>query len=364
LKKIVYYIILYLNWIFGLSLVLAYLGTIISPEKIWWLAFFGLVYPWLLIANLLFFLFWLFKLRKNLLISLIAILLGLSQMNNYLPVFNKDQKPEKGKDIQYKELKILSYNVRAFNIYEWLNDPNTRKGIFNFVRSEHPDIICMQEFYTSSSIQPERINRIFLETPYQHISYSIKTGGSTGYGIATFSKYPIVNRGRIQFENSANQTIFTDIDVNGEIIRVYNNHLQSLRLRANNYNFLDSMNLKNKDKQIRELQDLSVKLKTAFIKRAKQATIVSNHISKSPYPVIVCGDFNDTPISYTYSKMKKGLTDAFVEAGEGVGSTYLGRLSFRIDYIFYSEEFKAVDFEKVETRLSDHYPILTRLYKY
>lgn len=350
--------------IFALALCLSYLSTIISPAKIWWLAFIGLVYPYLLIINILFFIFWLFKIKKYLLISLLAILLGLPQMNNYIPVFRKSKKTTSVKE-ESKEIKILSYNVRAFNIYEWLNDPNTKKGIFNFVRSEHPDIICMQEFFTNakSNLDPERIKQIFLETPYQHISYTLKTGKGTGYGIATFSKYPIVNRGQILFDNSTNQTIFTDIVIEGDTIRVYNNHLQSVNFRSNNYSFIDSLSLKYDEKQLQEFRDISSKLKRAFIKRAEQASQVSAHIKKSPYPVIVCGDFNDTPVSYAYFKMKKGLFDAFVEAGEGIGITYFGRLSFRIDYILYSEDFKAIDFEKVETKLSDHYPIMSTLRK-
>jgi endonuclease/exonuclease/phosphatase family metal-dependent hydrolase len=349
---------------FALSLCLAYLSTIISPAKIWWLAFYGLAYPYLLIINLVFFVFWLFKLKKAVLISVLAILLGLPQMNNYIPVFGKNKKRESAKDNSL-EIKVLSYNVRAFNIYEWLNDPNTKKGIFNFVRSEHPDIICMQEFFTNanSNLDPERIKQIFLETPYQHISYTLKTGNGTGYGIATFSKYPIVNQGAIRFENSTNQTIFTDIVIDRDTIRVYNNHLQSVNFRSNNYSFIDSLSLKYDEKQLREFQDISSKLKRAFIKRAEQASLVSVQIKNSPYPVIVCGDFNDTPVSYTYYKMKKGLYDAFVEAGEGIGSTYFGRMSFRIDYILYSDDFKAIDFEKVETKLSDHYPIMSTLRK-
>jgi endonuclease/exonuclease/phosphatase family metal-dependent hydrolase len=343
---------------------MSYISTVISPAKIWWLAFFGLAYPYLLLGNLIFFIFWLFKLKKALLISLLAILLGLPQMNNYIPIFGKNKKEQSGES-KSREIKVLSYNVRAFNIYEWLNDPNTKKGIFNFVRSEHPDIICMQEFFTNdnANLDPDRIRQIFQETPYQHISYTLKTGSKTGYGIATFSKYPIVNRGSIRFENSTNQTIFTDIVFQGDTVRVYNNHLQSVNFRSNNYSFIDSLRLKYDEKQRREFQDISSKLKKAFIKRAHQAILVSEQIKNSPYPVIVCGDFNDTPVSYTYYKMKKGLFDAFVEAGVGIGSTYFGRLSFRIDYILYSDDFKAINFEKVETKLSDHYPIMSTLRK-
>jgi endonuclease/exonuclease/phosphatase (EEP) superfamily protein YafD len=113
------------------------------------------------------------------------------------------------------------------------------------------------------------------------------------------------------------------------------------------------------EKQLRELQDLSLKLKTAYIKRAEQAKKVTHHRKSSPYPVIVCGDFNDTPVSFAYHKMSTGLKDAFLQKGKGRGNTYLGRFSLRIDYILYSNGIEALEFDKIEAELSDHYPILS-----
>jgi exonuclease III len=118
-----------------------------------------------------------------------VILIGYKHINNYLPLFNRTVLNAPGNENPI-ELKILSYNVRAFNLYDWLNDPNTNKGIFNFIRSEHPDVICLQEFYTSkeSDFHPDKVSKLFGETPFQHIHYSFSSGKNTGYGIATFSK--------------------------------------------------------------------------------------------------------------------------------------------------------------------------------
>jgi endonuclease/exonuclease/phosphatase family metal-dependent hydrolase len=327
------------------------------------LAFFGLAYPYFLITNLILLIYWTIRWKRTAFISGIVLIAGMGYLNDYFPVFVKKNKENNTPGGQ--ELKILSYNVRAFNIYEWMSDPNTNKGIFNFIRSEHPDVICIQEYYSGnkSTLRPENINRIFGETPFHHVHYTIKTGNNTGYGIATFSRYPIVGRGVISFNKTNNIAIYTDIAAFGDTIRIYNNHLQSVNFRSSNYRFIDSLRLRYDERQLRELHDISLKLKLAYIKRAQQAAKVAASISHSPHPVIVCGDFNDTPVSYTYHTMSRGLNDAFVHAGHGTGNTYLGRLSFRIDYILYSDEFKAIDFEKVEARLSDHYPILSVLRK-
>ncbi len=354
---------MYLNVLIAAGLVLAYLSTVISPEKIWPLAFFGLAFPYLVAANILLLIYWTLRWKKIAFLSLIVLLAGAAYINDYFPVFVKKNK---GSEIPSENnIKILSYNVRAFNIYEWLADPNTNKGIFNFIRSEHPDVICIQEFYTNnkSTLNPQNIDKLFGETPYHHIRYSISTGKNTGYGNATFSRFPIVGRGVIAFDRSRNMAIYTDIAFNNDTIRIYNNHLQSVNFHSNNYRFIDSLSLRYNEKQLRELQDISSKLKLAYIKRANQADKVSASIHHSPHPVIVCGDFNDTPVSYAYHTIRKGLDDAFIRTGSGLGNTYLGRPSFRIDYILYSDEFKAIDFEKVEAKLSDHFPIMSTLRK-
>jgi len=358
LKKLFQKILLFINYIFAVALVLSHLSVLVAPDFFWPLSFFGLIYPVLLIANILFFVYWLFKWKKVAFISLLVILSGYNHLVNVLPGINKEnQAPENRAD---KEFKVLSYNVRAFNIYEWLNDPNTNKGIFNFIRSEHPDIICLQEFFTNknSQLSPERFQSLFGETPFEHIEYSLKNSENTGFGIATFSRYPIVSKGRIEFSNSVNMAIYSDLIIERDTVRVFNLHLQSINLRANNYAFLDSLKVRYSDQNIREIRDLSTKLKVAYIQRSRQAKEISEMVRKSPYPVIICGDFNDPPVSYAYRKIRGKLNDAWVEAGSGLGNTYTGRLPFRIDYILYDDIFRCYDFERVKTQLSDHYPIL------
>lgn len=300
-------------------------------------------------------------LKKELLVSLIAILLGINHLNDFIPIRLGKTNTKGLIEENSHQIKLLSYNVRLFNIYEWISEDGTNQDIFNFIKSEKPDIICLQEFYSSSKkdYRPEKIKKLFSDTPYSHIHYSFKNNKNSGYGIATFSKYPIINQGTISFPKTSNEAIYTDIVIDDDTIRVYNNHLQSVHLQKRNYNFLDTLSLRYDDEHIREIKDISSRLKTAYIKRSAQVDAISAHIKSSAYPVIVCGDFNDTPISYSYRKMRKGLKDAFISSGQGAGSTYQGIFPyFRIDYIFHDQHFTPILFEKVETKLSDHYPIL------
>jgi len=361
LRRFINRVFFYINVLLGVALLLSYLSTYISPAKIWVLAFFGLAYPYILFLNVLFMIYWIFRLKKEFLVSFLAILIGLNHLNDFIPMrLGKDNKKEFVKE-NPRQLKILSYNVRLFNIYEWLSDPGTNQDIFNFIRSERPDIICLQEFYSSTKkdYRPEKIKRFFSDTPYSFIHYSFKNSTNSGYGIATFSRYPIVNQGTISFPKTANEAIFTDVIVDNDTIRIYNNHLQSVQLQRRNLNFLDTLKLRYDEDQMKEIRDISSRLKTAYIKRSAQVDAISKHIKTSAYPVLVCGDFNDTPVSYSYRKMRKGLKDAFISSGQGTGSTYQGLFPyFRIDYIFHGMAFKPILFEKVEANLSDHYPII------
>lgn len=341
------------------SLLFSYASTFISPAFFWPFAFFGLLFPYLVILNFIILVYWLFKWRKAVFIPLITLFLGSNQIYRSAPALRikREIQEKKGDD-----LKILSFNVRAFNIYDWQNDPNTDEGIFNFIRSEHPDVICLQEFHykNRSSNHNTATPRFFNEIPYQHIKFHSGNSNS-GFGIATFSRYPIINTGTIRFEHSNNLSIYTDILFQNDTIRIFNNHLQSVNFIKNNYTFLENIPVTNSERNIKEFREILSKLKNAFVKRALQTNTISARIKQSPHPVIVVGDFNDTPVSYAYHKMKTGLDDAFLKSGSGRGNTHLGRIPLRIDYILYGKEFEAVEFEKIEANLSDHYPIIAVL---
>ncbi|MGM0530606.1 MAG: endonuclease/exonuclease/phosphatase family protein [Bacteroidota bacterium] len=346
------------NYILGGALLLAYVSVYISPEFFWPMAFLGLAFPFLLIANILFCIYWIVNKKRFFLLSLIILLIGLK------PISLSYQMSFSGKDNMQtpqskKEISILSYNVRLFNLFGKSEFGDSQKELFTLIRKNNPDIVCFQEFYISGRkrFNLDSIGRQLPDLSYSHIFW-LSRDSNYKYGIATFSKYPIVKKGHIDFGKSLNASIFTDILIDKERIRIYNNHLQSIRFDNNNYQFISNQSRYSDHRRFKEIQDISYRLKDAFIKRSKQAEKISASINKSAYPVIVCGDFNDTPVSYTYNTISSGLNDAFVEAGSGVGITYKGKFpSYRIDYILYDDAFEINGFDILRKSLSDHYPV-------
>ena len=362
MKSFIYRIIRYLNYILILALFLSYISIYINPEKIWLFAFFGLSYPFLLFANVIFILFWIFKKKRFFIIPLIAVLIGWGYISNFVQISSKKKNDDKIN--QQKSVSILSYNVRLFDLYNWSEKDEASNQIFDFINTNDPDIICFQEFFTrnTNGLTTDSIFKKLNNKYFVHIGYTIENS-NFNYGIATFSKYPIVNRGIIKFNNSSNSSIYTDVVVKTDTIRIFNNHLQSIRFNKNNYSFISNSKDLKDDEKMKEILDISIRLKDAFIKRPGQAKILSRHIKKSPFPVFVCGDFNDSPVSYTYHTLQKGLNDSFREAGRGFGNTYMGKFpSFRIDYILHSKDIVCNQFNISKIKLSDHYPIIGEFY--
>ena len=371
MKRLIYRILVFINILLASVLLLSYLSVHISPARFWMFAFLGLAYPYLLTLNILFSIFWLIFLKKEFLLSLVVILLGWNQMANHIQIHfgrNEEQlqisSTSRQERIDQGLIKVLSFNIHAFNLYNWNKDPSTLNSILNFIRDEDPDIICLQEFFAEKygKVTLNDVYRALKKTPYKHIYYTFGGKSNGRYGIATFSSFPVTGKGVIRFENTLNACIFTDILAGNDTFRIYNNHLQSIYLDKRNYLLLDSISLKYNEKQINELKDISFRIRRAFVKRALQADKISEHLRNSPYPVIICGDFNDTPSSYTYHKLRNGLTDSFSEAGSGSGNTYSGKFpSFRIDYILHDKELETLYFKRIKTGLSDHYPLISIL---
>lgn len=338
-------------------LFLAYVSVYINPNQIWWVAVFGLLYPVSLFMNLIFLGYWIFRKKgKPILISLVLILMGWSHLANTFQFTYAD----KGTPKPNTSLKVMSYNVRLFDLYNWSHNKKTRDRIFDFIDEQQSDIICMQEFYKDDSNNFNTLDTLikFQKAKYQHVTYTKDLYKIYHYGIATLSAYPIVNKGDIKFGKSNNICIYSDINFKGDTIRVYNNHLQSLHFKSENYNFIDSISYKNKEERIAGAKNILQKLKHGYILRANQADTIAEHIKQSPYPVLLCGDFNDTPVSYSYYRLSEALEDAYKISGQGMGATYAGNLPFiRIDFILHSEKIKSYDYHIHKVKYSDHYPV-------
>jgi endonuclease/exonuclease/phosphatase family metal-dependent hydrolase len=266
-------------------------------------------------------------------------------------------------------IKLMSYNVRLFDLYNESFDEaiQQRNEILRFIRYENPDVLCIQEFYHQE--KPTKFNT--LDSIYQimsinsfHEQSKYFTHSRQHFGIALFSKYPIIHKGIVGQHKTEtedmNYCIFADILKNKDTIRVYNVHFESIKLESDEYSRKTNSQSRNTSTKLKKVYS---KLNNAFKIRASQSKSVRDHIKSSPYKSVICGDFNDTPMSYTYQIFNSFLTDAFRNTSSGFGVTYVGYLpAGRIDYIFHSDNLHSAQFKIQNEEFSDHHAISCLIY--
>lgn len=359
-RNIFTFLLFWANVLLFISTMLSYLAQYVSPAQIWILAFFGLLYPVFFVLNLFFIFLWLALWRKYIFISIIAILIGFNLIPRFFQ-FKSTKIP--AEDI--KTYKIISYNVQIFNFYVYQRTTEHLQKITGLLNDEAPDIVCLQEFYNDVDRYIPIIDTLSttLRLPYVHFDAISATKKRYPFGIATMSRFPIINKGKLENPNfaeksrSGNYAIFTDVVIGDDTVRIYNLHLESIRISSEDIIF---SHLHNFDTQKIEKHSKNIfsKLKQSFIRRAIQVGPIKEHIENCPYPSIVVGDFNDTPSSYAYRLMSRNLKDAFITSGKGLGTTYVGNYpSFRIDYIFYHPDIEVHNYQTILKEYSDHYPI-------
>jgi endonuclease/exonuclease/phosphatase family metal-dependent hydrolase len=339
--------------------------SIVSPASFWYVAVMGLFFPHLMLINIVLLIVWTLRRRRTVLWPLLAVILSVGRFPEYFQ-FNAVEMPRIYDENSKPPLKVMSFNVRLFDLYNWTNSAETRSSIFGFFDKEQPEILCLQEYFNSTGPNFHNTNdlKAVLKAKYAHIEYPITLYGTESWGIATLSSFPIINKGVLYFdEKTANICIFSDIAAHGDTIRVYNCHLQSVRFRDEDYRFFKDLGEGQEEmERLRRTGKIISRLKRAYIKRASQADMIAEHIENCPYPVILCGDFNDTPSSYTYQTIAEKLDDSFIESGSGTGTSYAGPLpGLRIDYLLHSTDFAAFGFTTSPVRLSDHFPIMATL---
>ncbi len=354
MTKLVKYSLYVLTYTLVAALAIAYLSVWIPPDKFWIPAFFGLAFPYLLVINLILLVYWLIHLKKESIIILVVILLGWNNMMHYYRLPGNGKK-EKNEHNPTEKISVLTFNVRSFNVYSTEKKAGKDQDIIRFLKNEKTDILCLQEFHTDDYRFPEEKIIKSLDYPYYFISYINENQYHSRYGLAVFSRYPLLNKKGLRFDESFNESQQCDVVIGKDTLRLFNNHLQSTQLKKREVRFYYP---DEEGEALREVKDISLHLRAAFIKRAGQAAMLEKYIRQSPYPVLVCGDFNDPPVSYTYHMLSKGLKDAFVESGKGFGKTYHGIFpSFRIDYILHDPEWQALQYRTYHNHLSDHYPV-------
>ena len=327
-------ILVFSLWILGILLLFAALASYLPVFRFPILSLISLGVPLLLLAYLILTLFFLIITRRLNFLLLLPVLATFLVHGSILRYH-----PDSG-IFPAGDLKVMSFNTRAFNKYQTPDGSGNADEIISFITSQDPDIVCIQEFsYTESS----KITQF----PYRFIDYPI--GEPPRVVTAILSEYPIVNKGTLIFENSVNNAIFADLQIGEDTIRVYSFHLESLRLEPNPEGIIKEAK-KNKFKRLGRV----------FRQQEEQVGQVRAHAAEVNYPKIFCGDLNNSPFSNVYRKMKGDMDDSFREAGSGFGSTFnLSILPMRIDYIFADTSFEVTGHKTYRISLSDHKPIMS-----
>lgn len=315
----------------------------------------GIFFPLSVFANIIFLLFWLVFSKRRMLISIIGFICAYSPLRTYMPLNLSRLDPPSG------SLKLMSYNVRAFAGSEGI-DENAHNRVFEYILEENPDILCLQEDmgYCRRRVAA-RLDSLY---PYtSHLMYNSKK--TNGQGV--YSRYPIISIERIPYESVGNASYAYLLDVCGDTVLLINNHFETNHFSTDEkerYGEIFRSSLKgdvSRDTVKKESKFIMAKLSEAAKLRSPQADSVHAYIvSHHHYPTIVCGDFNDSPLSYTRYTVAKGLTDCYVATGQGLGLSYIQNGFFvRIDNILCSSDFMPFQC-KVDRGIdaSDHYPIL------
>lgn len=350
-----------LNITAAIALIIVQGSTLIRPDRFWYLEIIALSYPFLLLINLFFVGVWAVRRHRYAFISAAVILIGYDKLISiYRPsLFSVDVMAPKS------SVKLMSYNVRLFDLYNWSGNEKTRKKILDMLKSESPDILCFQEYYHQDSGTYENNKSLSkqLNLPHRSVIYGLTLYKNHHWGLATFSRYPIIDEGKLIFtKGSTNFGIYSDLVIQSDTIRVYNVHLQSNHFKEEDYKFLANPDSGDKAVILHGAKHLMKRIRRAVKKRSDQTDELALHIASSPYPVILCGDFNDPSFTYTYQVLNKLLDDAFVAKGKGFGITYdQFPIKLRLDYILYNRDrFLIHSYQTKHKKLSDHYPITTR----
>lgn len=355
---------IYLNILAAIVFALACLSPYLDPQKWWVLSFLSLFFPFLLLAQLLFLIGWIIVKSKYFLISLAVLVIGIKSISVFFAFhipsqFNYQRQPN--------TIRIVTWNVARFVELKKNNNKGSqiRLTMMNQLKQQNADILCLQEFQTST-LQDYYNNidyiRQQLNYPYFYFSYD-EDGSQQYYSSIIFSRYPIIDSGLVRYPRPSLPEVLlhADIKVNDDTIRVYTTHLQSLQFKKSDYQKISSIE-KAQDSLVSKSRTIFSKIKRGFSYRSIQARIVHQLLGDSPYPLLLCGDMNDVPNSYTYFTVKGDLQDAFLKKGFGIGRTFSGLSpTLRIDYIFADKHFKIMQINRIVKNLSDHYMLVSDL---
>lgn len=356
----------------NLGIIIAYLSVCLVPfintGENWYFAFPGLVFPLIFFALLCFIIFWAVLKSGWFWISIVVMLLGIQQI---VTVFSFHSPKEFSFDKQPNTLRVLQWNVSSLDENNKKNkeengEHSFRPLMMDLVQAQDADILCFEEFFESkdtSYFKPNISTITKMGYPYHYFVPTESYENDYESGIIIFSKYTMIDSAKFNFNRNGlgEHLIYTDIKVNEKFFRIFATHLESVHFDESDYQSLSSLK-RARDPGFGESRTIASKLKKGYEFRYQQAELVQQKIAESPYPAIICGDFNDVPNSSTYFKIKGNMQDAFLKKGYWIGRTFrFISPTLRIDYILAGKQFKVNQYQTIHVPYSDHYPVETDL---
>lgn len=335
MRRLLHYILFFFNSLILLSLLSSLLSPFVNPNTFWPISFFGLFFPVILCLCILFSIYWFFYNKKYIWINLVLVIVSIPYGSRFFAV-NLEKNTQEG-------INVMSYNVRLFNKWKWINEDGIKEQTVQFINNQDLDILCIQEYYN-----PDKDLKLDFE--FYHIGLQKR---KEDWHMAIYSKYPQIQKQTVNIDGARmnNSCIFSDIVIEKDTIRVYNIHLASNFFQRRDLDYIIST---EKEKVKNGIVGIGKKLKYSFERRGREVDQIKKHMDKSPYPIIICGDFNDTAVSYAYQKLGENKKDAFLESGKGIGVSFSKIPTLRIDYILLDKELKSNSFTTHQEDFSDH----------
>ena len=352
--RIVKHLFVIINWIAALLLLASTLAGVVRPSAFVGFSLLSYLYFPLLLANVVFVVGWLLVGSKQFLLSALVIVVRWSFVTAFFQVGGHADAPDEGA----QTFKVMSFNMHHFygpyyvtDTKDILDQKVRACSFVNLLRQEQPDVLCLQEFlpYTNG-------REIDVRDSLAALGYHYYAAAAPQYGHSAsicWSKYPIVATQLID----TTCKVRVDVKVGDDTVRLFSLHLHSYQLTDDDHAELEQLTRGEGDRESGRV--MLRKFKSTILAHDEEWEVLEPLLRESPYPVIVAGDFNDTPASYIYQRMRKLLRDSYREKGKGFGTTYHGKFpAFRIDYILHDERLTPLSYQRMNSEISDHYPII------
>ncbi|NJN26848.1 MAG: endonuclease/exonuclease/phosphatase family protein [Cyclobacteriaceae bacterium] len=337
--------VLFIRWVFPLLAtftIICYLSVLIPPTFFWPAVFASYAIPAVLLVNAILLPVTLFFYRRKIFYPLLGLLAGVP----FVLVTYSHHRPQPR---EAKMISVLSLNAKLFRKSRMYNEFST--DLISWVAADSSDIKCFQEYSTNARWEPLDVTGQIKKQGFNGFIHRATMDGAHNPGLAIFSKYPILDTGTVWIRpGSLNDGIFVDIDLGYDTVRIYNVHLESMKLLLYQY--------KNAENYPWKMKHLVSRLKDGAAQRSYQIDRLITHTRVCPHPFIICGDFNETPYSFNYFLLRQHFSNAFEQAGRGFGFSLNSVLFFlRIDHHFYGPGIEALDYRVDRSmKVSDHFP--------